>query len=42
MIFSGNRIEIRLQHNGVLGDPNKAGRCENADTANSDDTKADH
>jgi hypothetical protein len=26
----------------VLGDPDKAGRRDNADTANSDDTKANH
>ena len=26
----------------VLGDPDKAGRREDADTADSDDTKADH
>ena len=30
------------RRDGVLGDPDEAGRREDADTADSDDTKADH
>ena len=32
----------QTRRDGVLGDPDKAGRHEDADTADSDDTKADH
>ena len=32
----------RAGRDGVLGDPDEAGRREDADTADSDDTKADH